>query len=138
MAQDWIKVCKETIDKPEIALLSEAIGATIEEAFGWWFRLYCWLDANSADGKLRGMTLKRLALLARVPESVTIGLASDSVRWLIAGESKADHSPSVTVANWERHNGKSAKQRAQTARRVEVFRDRKKAKPRPKQLTTVG
>jgi hypothetical protein len=134
MAGDWLKVLKTTIDKPEIALIAEAMNCTQETAFGWWFRLYSYLDDATADGFLVGMTLKRLGLLARVPEAVCLALSGPG-GWLHENvEEKGKKKPGVMVSNWERHNGKSAKKRVLDSRRSNEYYARKKDKKTPPKL----
>ena len=130
MGLDWLKVCKDTIDKQEIGILAETMRVGQEEAFGWWFRLYCYADAHTANGFMPGMTLHRLSLLARVPLAVCLGLAADNVRGLIV----TDDPPGVTFQDYQRHNGKSAKKRSLDAIRAQSYRDRQKTKQKPPRL----
>lgn len=123
MASDWIKVCKETIDKPEISILADGLGMSREEAFGWWFRLYAWADSQTADGYVKNRNLRQVADMAHVPAEVCQILASREIGWLM--EYQSENHPEergVVFVNFDRHNGKSAKKRATTAKRVAKFR----------------
>lgn len=119
MAQDWIKVCKETIDKPEIEHISSMMDCSHEEAFGYWFRLYSYADTATADGFIPYVNLRGLARSAHVPEKVCEALASPLVGWIIV---TTGDNAGVKFTNWDRHNGESAKKRAMTCNRMQKYR----------------
>ena len=119
MSMDWLKICKDTIGKPEIGLLAERMNVKVEEAFGHWFRLMCWADSNTANGVLPNMTLQAVARLAGVPEAVTMTLADPVIGWMLQHHPTESGKPGgVVFRNWDRHNGTSAKRRAEGARRA--------------------
>lgn len=106
---DWIKVCKNTPDKPEIRHVARATGCTPGDAFAAWFRLWAWLDSATADGHLPLATAEDIDEVARLPG---MAKAFAEAGWLEL------HEPAgIIVINWERHNGASAKRRADAAKR---------------------
>lgn len=106
---DWIKVCKNTPDKPAIRHAARVCGVSADVAFTAWFRLWTWFDSATADGVMPLTTVDDLDDVARVPG---IAAAFAEAGWLEL------HQPSgVTVMGWDKHNGKSAKKRAIDAAR---------------------
>jgi hypothetical protein len=113
---EWIKVCKNTPDKPEISHAARACGVTVNDAFAAWFRLWAWLDGATADGSLPLTTAADLDKVAGLPG---IAQAFAEAGWLEI------HQPAgVTVMNWDRHNGSSAKRRAMDAKLKQETRER--------------
>ena len=113
---DWIKIEKATIDKPEIRHVARICGVTPGEAFAACFRLWAWMDEATADGTMPMTTAEDLDEVARL-QGIAQALAQAG--WLEL------HKPAgVTVMNWERHNGASAKRRALDAKRKQEDRER--------------
>jgi hypothetical protein len=120
MSSHWIKIEKSTPDKPEIRAAARICRVGKEKAFYAFFLLWSFFDSHSEDGFLPGLTLED------VDDTVGLkgfGQAMVNVGWLVADDM------GINVANWERHNGKSAKARAQTMRRVQAHRARKRWDP---------
>jgi hypothetical protein len=108
MAGDWIKVEHATLDKPELGIASELLGISDGDAFLLFLRYWVWLDQNldeSRCGLVPFVSRKSLDRKFKCP-----GFASILER--IGWASFDDEQQILTVANWERHNGKSAKSRA--------------------------
>jgi hypothetical protein len=108
MAGDWIKLEHATLDKPELAIASELLGISDGDAFLLFLRYWVWLDQNldeSRCGLVPFVSRKSLDRKFKCP-----GFASILER--IGWASFDDEQQILTVANWERHNGKSAKSRA--------------------------
>ena len=124
MATNWIPVCKDTPDKPEICLLAKHMKITKETAFALWFRLYAWADGQTHDGWFPHLTLKDVAEAASVPVMVCRILASAEVAWLM--ECAGDN-PGVLIRHWDYHNGECAKKRAMAARRMGKSRAKKRS-----------
>lgn len=104
---DWLKVQKSTPDKPEIAILARKLGVSIGEAFLSWFRVYCWADGISHDGCVPFLSLCDGDTLSHAIPGTCDALASEEIGWL---EDMAEGG--IRFVHWDRHNGKSAKQRA--------------------------
>jgi hypothetical protein len=131
MSTNWIPVCKDTPNKPEILLLAKHLRIPKETAFALWFKLYAWADGQTADGWFPHMTLRDIAEAAEVPEPVCRTLASPDIHWLM--ECGGDN-PGVLIRNWGYHNGKCAKERLQAGRRMQ--RMRAKAAPKLRNIET--
>jgi hypothetical protein len=128
MAADWIKVESVTPDKPELSVMADALGIDQDAVFGKLFRIWAWADQNididsndeSNDDSVTVRVTKKL--LDRVALCAGFADAMVSVGWLIeSGEQ-------LTLPNFRRHNGKSAKNRGVTAKRAAKFRDNSNGK----------
>jgi hypothetical protein len=108
MAGDWMKVEKATPDKPEIRHIARSCRVSIDKAFSAWFRLWCWLDSETETGDVRHLTPADCDDIGRLP-GLGAALACDvqGCGWI------RFHAAGATVINWDRHNGQSAKRRAQ-------------------------
>lgn len=113
---DWIKVCKNTPDKPAIRHAARVCGVSQADAFLAWFRLWTWLDSATADGSLPLSTADDLDDVAGVKG---IAAAFAEAGWL-----ELTQPSGVIVMHWDRHNGKSAKKRALDAKRKQETRER--------------
>jgi hypothetical protein len=109
----WIKVEVSTPDKPEINHMARLCKAEHGAVFEGWFRLWAWLDGQTADGHERLCTPEACDRISGVPG---MGRALAEVGWM------EFHDGGALVIGWERHNGQSAKERALTANRVATFR----------------
>ena len=121
MSSHWIKIEKSTPDKPEIRTAARICGVGRQDAFLAFFLLWSYFDTHCEDGFLPGLTLEDIDEMAGL---TGFGRAMVSVGWLLADPT------GVIVVNWDRHNGKSAKARAQTMRRVQTHRARKRWDPK--------
>ena len=104
MAGDWIKVEKLTPDKPEIRHISRACQVSMDSAFTAWFRLWCWFDSVTADGRLAILTPEDCDATGRLPG---LGQALVDVGWV-----EFDTAGGAVIPNWDAHNGQSAKRRS--------------------------
>ena len=104
----WIKVETHTPDKAEIRQLARRCGCTKAEAFLAFFRLFVWLDEETDDGIVEFLTPEDVDEIGGLPG---LGGALAEVHWLSFGPN------GLMVANWDRHNGQSAKRRCLDAER---------------------
>lgn len=110
MAGDWIKMEAATPDKPEVLAITAKMGWDDPDlAVGKLFRVWRWFDQHTTDGNAVGVTK---TLLDRIAGVTGFAEAMESVGWL------AEHDDGITLPNFEKHCGKTAKKRAQTANRV--------------------
>ena len=114
MAGDWIKIEHATPDKPEIVAISTALGIDQNAVIGACLRLWIWADQQSETGNALSVTLSWLDA-----HCCCAGIATQlrEVGWLTGEDG------SVSIAKFDRHLGKSAKTRSQTARRVRKSRE---------------
>lgn len=109
MAGDWIKVEHTTPDKPEVVKLAGILGIDQDAVVGKLLRLWIWADQQSVSGNAITVTNSFLDRLVFCP-----GFAAGLVKvgWLNGREGL------LSIPNFDRHNGQTAKNRANTNRRV--------------------
>ena len=105
----WIKIEQNLPDKPEIGLLAELLDLDYDAVTGKLIRFWVWADQNLADCNAISVTHAQIDRLTFAPG---FAKAMISVGWLIEDEA------GITLPNFDRHNGETAKKRALTARRV--------------------
>ncbi len=105
----WIKVEHTTPDKPEVIKMAAMLRIDPDAVTGKLIRVWIWADANTVDGSAVPATM---AFIDRHTHCKRFAAAMRDVGWL-TGEDGALHFP-----EFDRHNGNSAKARAETARRV--------------------
>ena len=104
----WIKVETHTPDKAEIRQIARLCHCSKADAFLAFFRVFVWLDEQTEDGHVDFFTPDDADEIGGLPG---LGNAFEAVRWITFSAAGA------VVANWERHNGKSAKRRCLDAER---------------------
>lgn len=109
MAGEWIKVRTNLWDDPRIGQLCELTDQGEAAVIGGLYWLWATADEHSSDGLLQGMTTRTIDRKTGV---AGLGAALVTIGWLVESDD------GVTVARFDEHNGTSAKQRAQTAKRV--------------------
>lgn len=115
MAGEWIKVEAETADKPELMRLARLLNLDRDTVLGKLVRLWSWFDRNSVDGHVDGVVDADVDALVRVD-----GFASalSSVGWLDFDNEQEW----VSLPNFERHNGETAKKRVLKSKRQARWR----------------
>lgn len=118
MAGDWIKFEKATPDKPEVWAIAEALGIDPDAVVGKLLRVWAWFDEQSESGNAPSVTKALLDRKVGVP-----GFCDAMTRcgWM------NDDGEVVSLPNFGRHNGKTAKSRALTAKRVAEHKQRTNA-----------
>ena len=115
----WLKFDTATPEKPEIMAITMALGFDDPDlTVGKLLKVWRWFDQHSVDGNARGVTA---ALLDRVIGVSGMCAAMSNVGWLDIEEG------GLSLPNFERHNGKTAKDRALTAQRVAKSRAKTEA-----------
>jgi hypothetical protein len=115
----WLKFDTATPEKPEIMAITLALGFDDPDlTVGKLLKVWRWFDQHSVDGNARGVTA---ALLDRVIGVSGMCAAMSNVGWLDIEEG------GLSLPNFERHNGKTAKDRALTAQRVAKSRAKTEA-----------
>lgn len=112
MSTEWIKFVKATFAKPEVLELAAGLGVCEEEVIGRLLRVWSWADDHLTNGDVS----VTLASLDRVAGVQGFGAALLRVRWL------RDSEGLLTFANFEKHNGETAKARGQSAKRSLAYR----------------
>ena len=116
MAGDWIKVELVTPDKPEVHQIAQILKATPNEVLGCLVRVWIWADQQSLNGHALGVTLSTLDGVSRRDG---LGSAMLQVGWVI------EKSGVLSLPNFDRHNGETAKKRALAAKRQQTHRSQK-------------
>lgn len=115
MAGDWIKLETTTPDKPEIFTISAELGITPEEALGRLVRLWIWADQQSLNGHAMTVTDVTVDTITRRDG---FAKAMRKAGWL------TDERGGLTLPNFDRHNGKTAKNRGLALSRKRAERSR--------------
>jgi hypothetical protein len=108
----WIKVSTQLINKPEVFSIANALAMTRAEVVGHLVSVWSWFDANSESGELAGCCSMIDALT-----SAGFADAMQEINWLTC------EGGIITLPNFSRHNGSTAKKRAQGQLRQKKFRD---------------
>lgn len=110
MAGEWLKFESSLPDKPETLAITAAMGWDDPDlTVGKLMRVFRWFDQQTIDGNAAGVTP---ALLDRFIGVSGFVQAMEAVRWI------SITSAGLSLQKFDRHNGTSAKARAQTAKRV--------------------
>lgn len=112
MAGDWLKVEASTPDKPEVFEIAMQVGIKPEEAFGRLFLVWRWFDQHTEDGNAANVSY---AYLDRISGVEGFAEAMQAVGWL---HLESEGALGCHLPNFDRHNGKTAKTRGLTAKRV--------------------
>lgn len=115
MSLDWLKIEINTPDKPEVLALTEKMKwPDLDTTVGKLIRFWGWFDQHTNNGYARGVTDANV--FDRICGAPGFGQALVDVGWLLITKDGA------ALPNFDRHNGKTAKQRALTARRMYLLR----------------
>jgi len=110
MAGNWIKFEVDTPEKPEVLALTVAMGWDDPDlTVGKLLRVWRWFDQHTLEGNAPGVSA---ALLDRIAGVTGFANAMAKVGWLIISDE------GISLPNFDRHNGETAKSRALTAKRV--------------------
>lgn len=114
MAGDWIKIEKDTPDKPEVLIIANLLGKPLDEVMGILVRFWRWVDSHMAKCDSFGVTKKNIDEISKCA-----GFASsmEKAGWLVVWEG------GITIPNFEYHLSQSAKRRALTNKRMQNLRD---------------
>jgi len=110
----WIKFDTSTPEKPEVLSITIALGWDDPDlTVGKLLKVWRWFDAHSVDGNAHNVTP---ALLDRIVGVTGITQAMVDAGWMhVLGTG-------LMLPKFENHNGKTAKDRALTAKRVANFK----------------
>lgn len=113
MAGDWIKVQKDTPDKPEVLAIASRLNIDPDAVTGKLIRIWSWFDTHTTNGNALSVTfsfLDRLTGVTGFAEQVAL------VGWL------EQNGHELTLPNFTFHNGETAKKRAMGKNRTEKSR----------------
>lgn len=110
MAGEWLKFESTLPEKAETLAITAAMGWDDPDlTVGKLMRLFRWFDQQTVDGNAPNVTT---ALLDRIIGVTGFVTAVAEVGWIVVD------GKSISLHNFERHNGATAKSRALTAKRV--------------------
>jgi hypothetical protein len=118
MSGDWIKVEVNLPDKPEVWQIAGILGIDSDAVVGKLIRIWRWFDQHTENGNAAGVTF---ALLDRHAGVTGFAEAMALSGWLI------EKDRNLILPNFDRHNGKTAKNRALTAKRVAAHKEKTNA-----------
>lgn len=112
MAGEWIKMRTNLWDDPRVSNLCDLTGSGEAAVIGGLYWLWASSDEHTEDGFMPGLSL---ASIDRKTGIRGLGDALVSIGWISTIDG------GVMLERFSEHNGKSAKNRAQTAKRVANF-----------------
>lgn len=113
MAGDWIKLQKDTFDKPEVLAIAARLGLDQDAVVGKLCRIWSWFDTHTHNGDAECVTFAffdRLTGVTGFTEQVAL------VGWI------HQNGHTLTLQNFDYHNGKTSKTRAMGKNRTETYR----------------
>jgi hypothetical protein len=113
MAGDWIKIEHTLPDKPEVCLIAEHLNLDPDTVVGKLVRFWAWCDQQSISGNALTVTK---TFLDRITHQEGFTDALLKVGWLTSRDNNG--CLALSVPRFERHNGQTAKERANVNRRV--------------------
>lgn len=109
MAGDWIKFEAGTPDKPEVWQIAEDLNIDPDAVVGKLLRVWAWFDQQTENGNA--------PIVSRLLLDRLVGVTGFCNSVIGAGWMQID-GDQLVLTNFDRHNGKTAKNRALTAKRV--------------------
>ena len=109
MAGDWIKFEIGTSDKPEVWAIAQSLNIDPDAVVGKLLRVWSWFDQHTEAGNAPCVTKMLLDRLVGVTGFCDCVVGAG---WMV------DDGINIGLPNFDRHNGKTAKNRALTAKRV--------------------
>lgn len=106
---NWIKLEHQLHNKPEVLKIARLLKLSKYDVVGRLYAVWCWLDNNTKTGEDVPITDDDIDDMA---ECSGMASAMRSAGWLIGDQEN------LTFPNYTRHNGETAKKRAETNRRV--------------------
>ena len=128
MAGDWIKMKTSLADDPAVIGMSIDLGLESDLVVGKLHRLWSWANLHTSDGNAVGVTPEWVDEFLHVEG---FAKSMEKFKWLKIKDDR------VTVPRFDRHNGQSAKTRANARKRQERHRKRNGKVSRSKRDSSV-
>lgn len=122
MAGDWIKMRTDLHTDPAVIGIACAVGINEDEVVGKLHRIWSWADIHTVDGNAPSVSV---SWIDRYLDVSGFAKAMCDAEWLSC--QCDDGRAGVRFPNFDRHNGKTAKTRALTAKRVSKHKDKTNA-----------
>jgi hypothetical protein len=126
MAGDWIKFETATSDKPEVWAMAQSLGIDADAVVGKLLRVWAWFDQQTQEGNAVGNGASVTSSVTKALLDRRVGVSGFCDSMILSGW-MADDGQSLTLPNFDRHNGKTAKTRAMTAKRVATYKAKSNA-----------
>ncbi|MEM1212970.1 MAG: hypothetical protein AAGI68_11820 [Planctomycetota bacterium] len=121
MSEPWIKMRIDLADDPAVIGIASALGLDTFAVVGRLHKVWGWFDKQSSDGHAWGVTFVWLDAYVSCPG---FGEQLQRAGWVT--QVSREGRDGLKMEGFEKHNGDSAKKRAQSARRKAVERERRK------------
>lgn len=118
MAGDWMKVELDLPDKPEVHHIASILNLDPDSVVGKLVRVWSWFDKHTENGNAFGVTY---AFIDRMTGVTGFAEAMSFAGWL------EQDSHNLIIPDFTKHNGKTAKKRALTAKRVNQHKQKSNA-----------
>lgn len=112
MAGHWIKWEKGLCRKPEVLEIAASLGVTDQHAAACCMLVWEWADDVTVEGIIRA----KPEAVDRIAGQPGMASAMESVGWLVVSDS------CIQFPHYDRHNGRTAKERALDATRKRLGR----------------
>ena len=119
----WIKLETTLLDKPEILQMCRVLEIDRYALIGRLVAFWSWCDANTEDGFVPFMRNADVDALVTLPGFAD---AMISTNWLKVVQNEDQNIFGIQVQNFTKHNGASAKKRANSQKRQQNYRERKR------------
>jgi hypothetical protein len=119
MSCDWLKMEVGLPEKPEVWQIAGIVGIDADSVVGKLLKVWRWFDAHTENGNAVGVTYP---LVDHVAGVTGFAEAMALCGWLLQDGS------TMCIPHFDRHNGKTAKNRALTAKRVAKCKENSNAK----------
>lgn len=126
MSGDWIKMRVDLPDDPAVIAIAARLCITQDEVVGKLHRLWSWADRHTDDGSVDGVSFK---WVDEYIKRKGFAAAMAATGWLEESVS------GIFFPAFQRHNGKSAKVRAEDARRKKTDRARQLSPPNVREMS---
>jgi hypothetical protein len=126
MAGDWIKFETATSDKPEVWAMAQSLGIDADAVVGKLLRVWAWFDQQTQEGNAVGNGASVTSSVTKALLDRRVGVSGFCDSMILSGW-MSDDGQSLTLPNFDRHNGKTAKTRAMTAKRVATHKAKSNA-----------
>jgi len=118
VANGWIVFDKALPTKPEISIISRALGISRAETVLACLMVWAWADENTTDGVMDGLAVEDVDYQARIPG---FGAAMARAGWLQSDDR------GLIFPNFDRWNTETAKHRLQKSQRQRRWRSKEGA-----------
>ena len=115
MSQPWIKMRTNLLTDPRVVEMAIELDVAEVTVIGGLYAIWSWADTHSLDGNALGVTE---SFLDRYSSVTGLSKALRNVGWLDGNGRE------ICLVRFSEHNGATAKQRAQTAKRVSKYKEK--------------